>query len=374
MPNVRSCGIEVRLNFEEQDVFVGVRKAFPISQAMAFPQLPVGVYPVTTETRWRFRYLALTTLVTVILISWGSFVTSIDAGMAVPDWPQSFGTMDQFRTGYNEATGDDRPWWTNTDVLAEHGHRLWGAALGFLVIGLAFWVQLRDPRPAMRKLGWFMLVLVIAQGVLGGIRVTENSALLAGVHALTAQIFFAFLVSMTVATSRTWLSGSGMAPLRPALLQVVRWTLAGALVVYGQIVLGAFLRHGTFGVDSLIAAVHVGTAFIVSAVLITLYVKVEKHLGDVPLLRKAAMVVMVALFVQFALGLTAYAILLIEIPQALRSPWQVFAASAHKVVGAFLFTSVVTLYLLAARRSTLVVGDGLPADALPASRIAHPVA
>ena len=70
--------------------------------------------------RWRHRFTILTALSTLVLMGWGAFVTSIEAGLAVPDWPSSYDSYDPF----NPWPG----WWRVTPLLAEHGHRLLGTA------------------------------------------------------------------------------------------------------------------------------------------------------------------------------------------------------------------------------------------------------
>src|SRR5690554_6485033 len=127
----------------------------------------------------RFWYTIALYATTVVLIGWGGFVTSIDAGLAVPDWPTSFNSYDPFNPWPE--------WWTLTPVLAEHGHRLLGALVGLLTIGLAVWTWRFDERRWMRRLGFGALVLVILQGTLGGLRVVFASLDLAVVHACVAQ-------------------------------------------------------------------------------------------------------------------------------------------------------------------------------------------
>ena len=68
------------------------------------------------------RFILVTIGTAVCLIGWGGFVTSIDAGLAVPDWPTSFDSWDPLNPWPE--------WWTITPVLAEHGHRLLAQGLG----------------------------------------------------------------------------------------------------------------------------------------------------------------------------------------------------------------------------------------------------
>ena len=45
----------------------------------------------STDNRWLSRFAFLTALATLFLVGLGGVVTSKGVGMAVPDWPNSFG-------------------------------------------------------------------------------------------------------------------------------------------------------------------------------------------------------------------------------------------------------------------------------------------
>jgi len=311
--------------------------------------------------RRRFALLALA--VTAVLISWGGWVTSINAGMAVPDWPSSFGSYDPIRTGMPD-------WYKYAPVLAEHGHRLLGALVGFLTLILAAWTYLADPRRWARRFGIAALVLVSLQGLLGGLRVTENSILLAAVHACTAQIFVAVLASLALSTTRTWrmtvssLSASGpCATLR-------RTVIATLGLLYVQIVLGAILRQFGDGIHGVYAALHIAGALVVSGLVIATFVLVQKHFDTYRGLRISAWAMLITLGVQFTLGLAAYVIMVNDAAQSLRSVSQVVLASAHVLVGAVLVATTTTTTLLATRAPT-TLDDAVPGGMSPSRDIAE---
>ena len=91
----------------------------------------VTAYQVNKNRTARKRFTIGTFTVAIGLLAWGAFVTSINAGMAVPDWPTSFNSYDPFNPWPE--------WWNITPVFAEHGHRLLGALVGFLTLTLAVW-------------------------------------------------------------------------------------------------------------------------------------------------------------------------------------------------------------------------------------------
>jgi cytochrome c oxidase assembly protein subunit 15 len=290
--------------------------------------------------KWRHRFSWLTLLTTVLLICWGGVVTSIGAGMAFPDWPTSLGS-------YNLINPVDE-WWAVPAYLAEHGHRLVASVVGMLTVVLAAWTWWTDPRAWMRWLGVGAVVLVVVQGILGGLRVLWVSIDLAAVHACVAQLFFAVLVGMTVFTSKTWREGRGMLPDGPTSSRLRGLTYAATGGIYVQIVLGALLRHAGGGVSAGFTAVHVTGAFVVVGLVLAVFVTVEKHFDGVPAVRRAGRGLLGTMGLQFALGLAALLVLLYEQGQSGVTLAPVLLTVGHLVVGALLFgTSIVTTLLVA---------------------------
>src|SRR5205814_4966689 len=85
------------------------------------------------------RFAVLVACATFFLIIAGANVTSHDAGLAVPDWPRSFGKV------FPQMVGN---------VFWEHGHRMVATAVGILTILMAVYVQLRERRTWVKRLGW----------------------------------------------------------------------------------------------------------------------------------------------------------------------------------------------------------------------------
>jgi heme a synthase len=177
----------------------------------------------------------------------GGLVTTTDAGMAVPDWPNTYGYNLLLYPWYTWLVG---PW----DLFIEHGHRLLASAVGMLTIALLVVLWRSDNRRWMKTLGFVALGLVIFQGVLGGMRVLLNERTLALLHGCTGPLFFAFTVAMVVFTSRTWhtactsdagATGSASAALAygNAATRMRLIAIVTALFAYLQIMLGAALRH-----------------------------------------------------------------------------------------------------------------------------------
>jgi cytochrome c oxidase assembly protein subunit 15 len=186
---------------------------------------------------WPHRWAVVLACATFPLVWVGGLVTTTDAGMAVPDWPNTYG-YNLFL--YPWTTWLSGPW----DLFVEHGHRLLGATVGMLTIGLLVSLWMGEERRWVRNLGFAALALVIFQGVLGGMRVLLDERTLAMLHGCTGPLFFSLAVAMVVFTSKAWARGSDAAVSGDSAASLVRWlAVATSVLVYLQLVLGAVLRH-----------------------------------------------------------------------------------------------------------------------------------
>src|SRR5499425_128072 len=147
-------------------------------------------------SKWLNRFAWLTCVATLLLICSGGMVTSKNVGLAVPDWPTTF--------GYNMFLFPVSKWVGG--ILFEHTHRLMGSVVGFLTIILAVWLWLGDDRRWLRNLGVIAVAGVILQGILGGLRVTMMKDQIGIFHACVAQAFLGLLVVIALVTTRFWRS------------------------------------------------------------------------------------------------------------------------------------------------------------------------
>lgn len=171
--------------------------------------------------------LALATAVaTLVLVVFGGLVTHTGAALAVPDWPTTFG-HNMFLFPWSRMVGG---------VFYEHSHRLVGALVGTLTLALA--AVLWPAGGACRGLGLLAAGTVVAQGVVGGLRVLLREDGLAIVHGALAQAFVALLAALVLLTA-PW----ARTPVR-GLAPGTRWLAgAAAALVYLQAVTGALLTH-----------------------------------------------------------------------------------------------------------------------------------
>src|SRR5438445_4558236 len=185
------------------------------------------------STRWLNRFAWLTCVATLLLICSGGMVTSKNVGLAVPDWPTTF--------GYNMFLFPISKWVGG--ILFEHTHRLMGSLVGFLTIILAVWLWLPEDRRWVRKLGAIAPAGVILQGILGGIRVTMMKDEIGIFHACIAQAFLGLLVVIALVTTNFWrtLANLRIDPLK--LTQIKTLAIGITLAIYLQLALGATMRH-----------------------------------------------------------------------------------------------------------------------------------
>ena len=176
---------------------------------------------------------------TLILIGVGGVVTSKGVGLAVPDWPTTYG-YNMFFFPFSKMVGG---------IFYEHSHRLVASAVGFLTMVLAGWIAWKDPRPWMKKLGWIAFLAVVAQGVLGGLRVVWLKDEIGIVHACLAQAFFVLVVFIALFTSRWWLSLSPQLARLEGSKALKRLVLGTTILIFLQLILGAAMRHQHAGLS-----------------------------------------------------------------------------------------------------------------------------
>ena len=273
----------------------------------------------------------------LLLLAVGGLVTSADAGLAVVDWPNSFG-YNMFLYPLSRMTGG---------IYYEHSHRLFGALVGLTTLVMALNLQLREPRRWVRGLAWTAVLLVIVQGLLGGLRVTGSftlsssvevmrpSVLLALVHGVLAQLFFALLVALGAFTSPTWL---GAAPvLRRGSVSTDRTiSLLLLALLIGQLVLGAVQRHLS---ALLLTHILVGVALVAPLAIHVGFRAWGLNEGQ-RLLQRLGLGLVVTVAVQILLGLVAY---VATRGEGLPPTARLLTTTAHQWVGAVLLALVVSL-------------------------------
>ena len=179
-----------------------------------------------------FWFAVLNAVATFLLIGLGGLVTSHEAGMSVPDWPNTY--------GYNMFTFPISKWVGG--IFYEHSHRLLASVVGLLTTILAVWLWLKDPRKWLTWLGIAAFLLVIAQGILGGLRVKWQLDYLGIPHGAVAQAFLVLTCAIALFTSCWWQNSatekqiSVPRGLRSHVLYVT-------ILIFIQLLIAATMRH-----------------------------------------------------------------------------------------------------------------------------------
>ena len=323
----------------------------------------------TAET-WNFRLALWTWFASIPLILFGGTVTTMRAGMAEDGWLQPDGHFLWFYPLAQRAQ--------SLGFFVEHHHREFGSLVGLLAISSFAVALFTRARPAAKWLSGLALLAVCLQGLLGGLRVLENSPRLAFVHGALAQAVFALLAAVPVVLSARWAAaapprdarrGAGeIAGVGPSL---VRSSTVLVVLAFAQAVLGAIFRHSGEG---LALSLHVLLAVgVLGAVAITCRhlksLAAERELAglEARVLRRAVWRLHALIGVQILLGvLTTFFIY--EVSGGMQAPVSVgeaVFATAHVAVGALLLASAVEAAIWARR---------VTAPAAESARVARPAA
>lgn len=236
------------------------------------------------------------------LIWVGGLVTTHDAGMAVPDWPGTY--------GYNLFLYPLSAWlYGPFDLFIEHGHRLLGSFVGLLTITLCVIAWRKDPRRWYRWACIGLLLAVIAQGLLGGFRVVLDARTIAMLHGCGGPMVFAFASFVALAASSDWKT-AGPTVSSPGLKRLAILVLGSAVL---QLILGAQLRHALPNLEpaGFMSLVHLHFTMAVTLVCLILvlawWVRREAYRAD-RALRSPANSLLLVLFLQFGLGIATWVV------------------------------------------------------------------
>jgi len=287
--------------------------------------------PSTRSIIWLNRFVWLLCVATLFLICSGGMVTSKGVGLAVPDWPTTF--------GYNMFLFPVSKWIGG--IFFEHTHRLIASIVGFMTIILAVWMWHAENRQWLCNLGYLALFLVVLQGVLGGLRVTMLNDEIGIFHACLAQAFLGLLVVIALVTTRFWQSLSDVDVDLAKFRGIKSLALFTTVAIYLQLALGATMRHqhrdlaildfptayrqwipdtsvnalGSINAWRDARALSDVTAFqiwlqmahrflavIIAIAIITLCLRIWKNLREVPALRRLSILWVVLVLYQIILG------------------------------------------------------------------------
>lgn len=197
--------------------------------------------------RWLARFALVACVAIAPLLFVGGLVTSTNSGMAVPDWPNTFGSnMFLYPLGPRSEPGR----------FLEHSHRLFGTLIGLTTLTLMVLVFAWEKNRWIRSVAFAAFLLVCLQGLLGGQRVALETWLtgsdpakaekigrwLAMGHGVLAQLVFGVVVALAVYLSPAYRAvPAAITPPLPRKLRVFSTALLHSLIL--QLIFGAMYRH-----------------------------------------------------------------------------------------------------------------------------------
>jgi cytochrome c oxidase assembly protein subunit 15 len=301
---------------------------------------PFGFHS-SRSSPWPHRLALVLVCVTFPLLFIGGLVTSKGVGLAVPDWPTTFG-YNMFLYPWSKMIGG---------VFYEHSHRLVASLVGLLTIALAVALWLKEPRGWLRGLGLAALALVVIQGVIGGLRVVLLKDTLAIVHAAMAQAFFGVTVALAVLTSPDWRREQARASSEDR-HRLFGLAVSATALIYLQSLFGAVLRHTGTRLDA-----HLLFAALVALHVLLIFVRARRSAVMRPKAARPAAVLTLLLAMQLLFGAASY---LGKFTTLLRLPVDVvvFLTTSHLVIGAFMLAAAIVLTLRSYPYSTAEVSAG----------------
>ena len=270
--------------------------------------------------------LVLASCIFVLIVA-GALVTSEDAGLSVPDWPTSFGSIYKIPPLVG-------------GVKFEHTHRMIAEGVGLLTILFCIAAFRIDRRKWLRNLTFAAIGTVIAQGILGGITVLWFLPwYISSAHAGLGQTFFAIAVLLALYTGRDWMESAPETfsenfndELTPS-TQTLAWL--SIVAIYLQLFFGAAFRHSGMSILP-----HLVNAVLVSGILAWTSIRVLSRYGQVPQLRRPAAIMTGLLLLQLGFGFAAYLTRVVWGKNAVQPlPSMVSTTVAHVAIGALLLAT-----------------------------------
>ena len=273
------------------------------------------------------RFAVFVAAVTFCLIIAGALVTSNDAGLSVPDWPTSFGSLYKIP----HMVGG---------IKFEHTHRMIAEFVGVLTIVIALWTWRSDRRGWMKALGLGALGTVITQGILGGLTVLFFlPPAVSSAHAAVGQTFFCIACAIGLFTGRKWVEEVPQLEIDTHHPSLITLTLLSIFVLYVQLILGAMFRH-----HGLSWWPHVVNAPIVAIVLAWTGMRALAQYAKIEAVRRPAIALLSLLIAQLCLGFVAFETRVTWGKDAVQPELpMVISTVAHVAVGALLLATAVIL-------------------------------
>jgi cytochrome c oxidase assembly protein subunit 15 len=313
------------------------------------------------DSRWPHRLAWIVAVGVFPLIWMGGLVTTYGAGMAVPDWPTTFGHWFYPLQKWL--------WNITTDLFLEHGHRSLAQIVGLASLFLLAVVFQSDRRKTLRWLAIAILFGLLIQGTLGGLRVWWDDRVFARIHGCTAPVVFSLCTIMVTMTSQAWreeifLSENGIQ--KDTSLDWWLWlTTILTAGIYLEIVLGTQVRHPQSDTLPEWFSIWLWSKVITAGVLvievIVLWIIALKKLTNVPILRRRLLLLSLLVFAQLLLAGSTWVVnygwpqwftenfVVLEHTVVKNGPLQVWLTTAHSAVGSLVLIASLNLTIWSRR-------------------------
>jgi heme a synthase len=289
-------------------------------------------------------FAVFTACATFILIVAGALVTSNDAGLSVPDWPTSFGSLYKIPRMVG-------------GIRFEHTHRMIAEFIGLLTIVIAIWTWRSDRRRWMKGLGIAALGTVVAQGILGGITVLYFlPPAISSAHAALGQTFFCVAVAIALFTGLNWVEEAPQSEVDERHPTLLTLTALSIFMLYVQLFLGAMFRH-----HGMSWWPHVVNAPLVAVVLTWTALRALTQYSKIQAVRRPAILMIWLLITQLCLGFLAFITRVAWGHDAVQPEFpMVVSTVAHVAVGALLLATAVILAIQVWRHIPTAVKERVP--------------
>lgn len=395
-----------RLNPDAPTIVLGFLGACAIAGAIAGAIGSSFKCRCVPDINWRAAFAVVTAFTLIPLVIAGGLVTSTESGMAVPDSVTTYGSV-SFLFPLSLMS--------QPRIFFEHTHRLFGTFVGLTSIVLAVWsivgdrawrtglvlaalilavvgpfgLELRGHLPLPGTIAWLALVaigalaamvlailldrlalaagllllLVITQGLLGALRVSEISTPLAYSHGVLAQLVFASASALAAAAmTRAHRAPTSLPDDTVSAFRLVRLMGPWAVIATAtQLVLGAGFRHTT---SALLLYSHALFAAVVATLALVLGIGL---IGSDPVTdsgktaRRMGLILIGAIVAQVTLGITAFVLVAGGSSRPIPTYEQLSAAgslpafeaaftTSHQALGAIILALVVAAFISARAR------------------------
>lgn len=193
--------------------------------------------PESIADHWLRLYAKFVCASILFLIFLGGLVKSTESGLSVPDWPTTYGHF-MFSFPLDQMVGG---------IKYEHSHRMVASVVGLMTLVLTLWLFKSSAAPWLKKLGVAAFVMVVLQGVLGGLTVIHFLPFwLSSLHGTIAQIYFLLVIMIAYALSKEYKDRRGQ-DYHPADGRFIRMAIIFTAMILIQLVIGNVLRHTESG-------------------------------------------------------------------------------------------------------------------------------